>query len=299
MSTTDTSRSNGASAEPAPGRQKGIFWLASYPKSGNTWLRIFLYHIMRMQQGLPREPDEINKLDRASGYEAKLLGLFQHFLGKPVEQATQMDIMRVRGNVQRAIAQRMPSIAVVKTHNLLGEAWGLPTINPDVTVGAIYIVRDPRDVAISLTRQIGSNVDQAIEVMRTPAFSTKVSAESASEIWGTWSQHVESWALDKTKTVLVVRYEDMLGKPVETFTSILGHMKQHVPAEQVTEAIEISSFDKLKKLEQDIGFRERNRNGEQFFATGKAGNWRNVLSPQQADAVVRDHRKWMEFFRYV
>jgi hypothetical protein len=297
MSTTDTAS---AAATPAPARpSKGIFWLASYPKSGNTWLRIFLYHIMRQQLGLPREPDEINKLDRSSGYEAKLLGLFQHFLGKPVSESSQLDIMRVRANVQRAIADRMPSVALVKTHNLRGDAWGIPTINPDVTVGAIYVVRDPRDVSISLARQMGSTVDHAIEVMRTKAFSTKPSTESAFEIWGSWSQHVASWAVSEDRSVLAVRYEDMLEKPTETFTAILKHLRQQVPPEQITEAIEISSFDKLKRLEETIGFRERAPNGEAFFATGKAGNWRTVLTPKQADAIENEHAKWMEFYHYL
>jgi hypothetical protein len=133
-----------------PKNPRGIVWLASYPKSGNTWLRTFLYHLVRIQAGIPREEDELNKLDRASGYEAKLFGLFQQYLGKPLEEASRSELMGVRAQVQQTVAERMPNVAMLKTHNLLGELAGKPTINPAASVGAIYIVRDPRDVASSL-----------------------------------------------------------------------------------------------------------------------------------------------------
>ncbi|MCR4282913.1 MAG: sulfotransferase domain-containing protein, partial [Bauldia sp.] len=67
-----------------PRNPRGIVWIASYPKSGNTWLRMFLYQLMRIMGGHPREQDELNKLDRSSMYEARLFGLFEQSLGKPL-----------------------------------------------------------------------------------------------------------------------------------------------------------------------------------------------------------------------
>ena len=70
-----------------PKNPRGIVWIASYPKSGNTWIRVFLYQLMRIMGGHPREPDELNKLDRSSMYEARLFGLFDQAIGRPRDSA--------------------------------------------------------------------------------------------------------------------------------------------------------------------------------------------------------------------
>jgi hypothetical protein len=282
-----------------PKNPRGIVWLASYPKSGNTWLRTFLYHLVRIQAGIPREEDELNKLDRASGYEAKLFGLFQQYLGKPLEEASRSELMGVRAQVQQTVAERMPNVAMLKTHNLLGELAGKPTINPAASVGAIYIVRDPRDVASSLAKHLGRSIDEAIEVMATSAFATDNSSETAFEVWGSWSEHVASWTTEKSPTILVVRYEDMLAKPTETFGAIATHLRQKPTEAQLTEAIELSSFDRLKRQEEEGAFRERSIHADRFFVSGKAGAWRDRLTQDQAQRILRDHRYEMGHFGYL
>jgi hypothetical protein len=281
-----------------PENPRGIVWLASYPKSGNTWLRAFLYHLVRIQAGIPREEDELNKLDRASGYEATLFGLFQQFLGKPLTSASRLEVMSVRPMVHLTVAERMPSIAMMKTHNLLGDIGGISTVNFTASAGAIYIVRDPRDVAPSLAKHLGSSIDEAIEVMGTHAFSTENSAETAFELWGSWSEHVESWTQTPNPSVLVVRYEDMLAQPTEIFRRIADHLKQGPTDDQLAEAIELSSFDKLKQLEDEGQFRERSARAERFFVSGKAGGWREKLTEDQAERILRAHSAVMSQFGY-
>ena len=164
-----------------PRRPRGIVWIASYPKSGNTWMRMFLYQLMRIMGGHPREPDELNKLDRSSMYEARLYGLFQQALGKPLGDATLAEVSRVRQHVHATIAERVNNIALVKTHNVLGEIYDVPIINTSVSVGAIYIVRDPRDVASSLARHLGASTDEAIRVLGRSGYATRNTEESAFE----------------------------------------------------------------------------------------------------------------------
>jgi hypothetical protein len=282
-----------------PKNPKGIVWLASYPKSGNTWLRVFLYHLMRIMGGHPREDDEINKLDRSSGYETKLYGLFEQFLEKPLDQASRLEVMSVRALVHLAVADRMKGIALLKTHNLLGELDGMPTVNLTASAGGIYVVRDPRDVALSLAKHLGSSIDEAIAVMRTPAFATDNKKESAFELWGSWSEHVQSWGVEPNSAVLVVRYEDLLGKPTETFTAITRHLRQAATPERIADAIELSSFDKLKQQEEEHSFREKSARAERFFVSGAAGMWRDTLTKEQADAIFAAHRKEMDYFGYL
>ena len=282
-----------------PNKPKGIVWLASYPKSGNTWLRVFLYHYARIVSGAPREADELNKLDRSSGYEAKLYGLFEQFLEKPLDQATPEEVMSVRALVQLTAAERYDGLLLLKTHNLLGEMKGMPTVNLAASAGAVYIIRDPRDVAPSLALHIGSTVDQAIVAMRTRAFLTANDKETAFEIWGSWDEHVVSWTAKPNPAILVVRYEDMLAKPAETFTTILRHLGQRGDEAAVAEAVELSSFDQLQRQEEKSGFRERSARADRFFVSGKAGGWRDKLTGAQANRIMLDHRELMARFGYL
>jgi hypothetical protein len=283
-----------------PRNPKGIVWLASYPKSGNTWLRIFLYQLMRIMGGHPREADELNKLDRSSMYEAKLFGLFNRILGKPLATATREEVTNVRPLVHATIVDRIRgSVSLVKTHNLLGDIGGVPILNFDVSVGAIYIVRDPRDVAPSLAGQMRAPIDATIKIMGQSAFATGNSEEAAFETWGSWSEHVTSWTMTPSPVTLVVRYEDMIGKPTETFAAIAKHLRQQPTPEQIAEAIELSSFDKLKQQEDQYDFRERPVTADRFFESGKAGGWRDKLTDRQAQAIADAHGAVMRKFGYL
>lgn len=282
-----------------PSNPKGIVWLASYPKSGNTWVRMFLYQLMRISAGHPREDDELNKLDRSSMYEARLFGLFEQAMGKKLPDASHSDVMAVRSNIHQLIAERIDNVALVKTHNLLGHLDNKPVINLRASAGSIYVVRDPRDVAPSLAKHMGVSLDHAIEVMGRHAYSTNNQPELAFELWGSWTEHVQSWTMKPSDAALVIRYEDLLAKPTETFTDVVKHLRQPVVAEHIAEAIELSSFDKLRKQEEEYDFRERSPRADRFFVSGKAGGWRDRLSPAQADAIVTAHSAMMHKFGYL
>lgn len=282
-----------------PRNPKGIVWLASYPKSGNTWLRMFLYQLMRINGGHPREPDELNKLDRSSMYEAKLFGLFNQYLGKPLATASVAEVARVRPKVHEAIVERVGGVALVKTHNLLGHIGNAPILNPAVSIGAVYILRDPRDVAPSLAKHLGVSIDNAIEQMARNAHGTRNSNESAFETWGSWSEHVLSWTMEPSEAILVVRYEDMHANPVETFTGVVTHLGQKADPGAVVEALELSSFDNLRGQEENYDFRERSPRADRFFVAGKVGNWREKLSADQVERIVETHGPMMKRFGYV
>jgi hypothetical protein len=282
-----------------PSNPRGIVWLASYPKSGNTWLRMFLYQMMRIEGGHPRDEDELNKLDRASMYEARLFGLFEQFLGKSLAAASDAEVANVRPLVHSTIVDRVGGVAMVKTHNVFGHLGSVPIVNLKVSAGTIYIVRDPRDVAPSLASHLGTSIDEAISVMATSGYRTANSAETAFEIWGTWSEHVYSWTVEPHEAVLVLRYEDMLEKPTETFRAVSAHLRQTPDDAVLTEAIELSSFDKLKRQEEQYDFRERSERADRFFVSGKAGGWKERLSQAQAQRIVDAHAEQMKRFGYI
>ena len=278
---------------------RGIGWIASYPKSGNTWVRILIYHLVRLQAGHPRADNDLHALDRASGYEARFYGLFEEFIGKPLAVAAADEVAAVRQSVHAAIADRAPSVALVKTHNILGKINRYPTINMEVTAGTIYIVRDPRDVVMSLADHLGATVDEAITVMETAAYQTKGSEEVAFEIWGSWSQHVMSWTGTPRKSTLVVRYEDLQQDPRQVFKAIANHLYQSPTEEQITEAVKLSSFKELYDQESLGDFRERSPYAERFFRVGKSGQWRENLTAAQVQRIERSHGEQMKRFGYL
>jgi hypothetical protein len=281
-----------------PRNPKGIVWIASYPKSGNTWMRVFLYQMMRISGGHPREPDELNKLDRASMYEAKLAGLFEQVLGKPLNTATISEVAGARERVHAMITERVDGVALVKTHNVLGHIGKAPIVNAKVSVGAVYMVRDPRDVAPSLARHLGRTVDEAIETMALSGFGTQNNEETAFETWGSWTEHVLSWTMTPSDSILVVRYEDLHEKPAETFGKVMKHLGQSPSEEQLAEAISLSAFGELSGQEDKYDFRERSPKAGRFFAAGKAGAWRDTLTDAQVAAITETHGPMMRKFGY-
>jgi hypothetical protein len=99
--------------------------------------------------------------------------------------------------------------------------------------------------------------------------------------------------------IYVMRYEDMLAEPEKTFGGLARHLLLDPTPAQLREAIERSSFDKLKEQEDKEGFREKPKQAERFFREGRAGQWKEVLTKEQVDRIVRDHGEQMRRFGYL
>src|SRR5579872_4031158 len=135
----------------------GIVWLASYPKSGNTWVRAFLHNFMR-------DPDrsyDINRLSDLTVGDSQI-HWYQEIIDKPGSEFTIPEVRLMRPQVHRRLTTVSPDTIIVKTHNALVEDDGHPMVTMDVTAGAIYAVRNPLDVAISLAHHHGIEIDRSI-----------------------------------------------------------------------------------------------------------------------------------------
>jgi hypothetical protein len=281
-----------------PANRRGIVWLASYPKSGNTWIRIFLFQLARILRGMPPEGDEINNLWRFSQEERQFRGYFEQLLRKPLKQASLPEIQRVRSEVHALIARSATDIAFLKTHSLLGILNGTPTINLAVSCGAVYLVRDPRDVAVSLSNHIARPVEQAIAMLNSSQ-ATELGAESvAPELWGSWSDNVLSWTRGSNEVLLTLRYEDLLAAPEESFTAMVRHLRIEASAEQIALAVERSKFDEVRRQEETHGYQLRPPTTERFFVAGKSGVWREKLTGAEVDSIIKVHGETMQKFGY-
>jgi len=272
----------------------GIIWLASYPKSGNTWLRSFLHNFLLAAD----RSYDINKLTDLTAGES-MTDLYRALDPALDEHFTDERVRELRPLVHRAISQRSPDTVLVKTHNALAEIDGAPLISLDVTAGAIYVVRNPLDVAISFSHHNRTTVDNIIEFMNTKAAATVSNATNVYEFYDTWSGHVASWTATPSPTLHVMRYEDMLANPQKSFAAVVKFLGIEAPRQRIEKAVRLSSFQVLKEQERRQGFRERPRAMEAFFREGKAGQWKKVLTKEQVAAIVAVHREQMERFGYV
>ena len=278
-----------------------IVWVASFPKSGNTWLRMLLASWMR---------DADVDINALSGWTDMAPEPWRVVTGRPAETLSKDDVTTNRKWVQSVLANRRlreamrPHFALAqaedvfcKTHAARAEVDGHPTINHDVTVGAVYIVRDPRDVAVSYASHLGVSVDEAISLMES-AHPLKNDGSPLYQYVGRWSDHVESWLAAPFKTHLV-RYEDLKSRPIVTFRKLLQAFDLKSTQGRVERAVERSKFENLKAQEAKSGFGERSeKSNEPFFRAGQVGGWKNRLTPEQIARIESAHGVVMERMGY-
>jgi hypothetical protein len=282
---------------PAVQPQSGFVWIVSYPKSGNTWTRAFLHNLFKVISG-ELDSQNINALSRftvsVSGKE-----LYAQALGFKPTDKHRNETAAARHEVQRRVAAELEGLIFTKTHQALMVDRGSTTINLEVTAGAIYIVRNPLDVAISLAPHLGRSLDEAIAITGRQNAETVVTETQIHEMVGSWSQHVLSWTRKPHQAIHVMRYEDMLADPRSTFGALARHLLLAPSPAQLAEAIDRSSFEKLRTQEETDGFRERPKEAERFFRAGRAGQWKEMLTPPQVARIVRDHGEQMARFGYL
>ncbi len=270
-----------------------IIWLASYPKSGNTCLRVFLHNLLLDRD----EPVSINSLGSFCLGEEKA-EYYNYFDPRPLTTMTTKEVASLRPKVHQLLTQSFPDSVFVKTHNFLGELEGVPLVTMECTAGAIYTVRNPLDLTVSFAHHFGVTIDETIETLAYAGSGTPTTDLIARQVYNTWSGHVKSWTQDPTPNLHVVRYEDLSERPLETFGELAKFLVLNPPQERLMRAVSNSSFEALKAQEDERGFVERSQYSR-FFRSGRAGQWKDVLSDGQVKRIVSDHREQMERFGYV
>ncbi len=271
-----------------------ILWLASFPKSGNTWLRAFLANYLANRS----EPLSLSALE-LFGFSDAHAWPYEKLSGRPAGLLDEGEVARLRPKVQALFARSQPDHVFVKTHNALGTLSGVPMVDQTHTVGAIYIIRNPWDTVVSYADHYGMMIDDAITAFAQPTLTIEPSGSNVRQYLGNWSGHAASWNNAQWLTLRVVRYEDMMAAPQKTFAGIIDFLSLPIDRKRLKKAIKFSSFRELARQEARNGFAEKSKNAERFFRKGKAGGWREVLTSQQADRLLQDHRAALEHFGYL
>ena len=276
----------------------GIFWLASYPKSGNTWFR----SVLRTYMSGAQDPIDINALQ--TGQIASSQVWVDDVAGFDTADLTQAEIEDLRPHVYRWSAQEIPGIGYHKIHDAYRmTSDGQPIVGREATRGAVYILRNPLDVASSYAAHNGTDIDTAIARMgdssHALARTKKALPNQLLQMMGSWSDHVTSWVDAPGLALHLIRYEDMLAHPEDTFGGALAFLELDHDPDKVARAVELCRFDTLARQEQEHGFRERPAKAERFFRQGRAGGWREELTDAQAAQIIADHGPVMTRFGYL
>jgi hypothetical protein len=268
-----------------------IYWIASYPKSGNTWMRSFLARLVLGEEA------SINALWSFAPDE-NYGAFYQPLLKGPIAEASISEQAEVRPRAQAQIAAAVEGFQFLKTHTMHVRHAGTPTINAAATAGAIYLVRNPLDIAVSYGAFRKRGIDETIAVLNQAGRILPRNFKHAYVPCGSWSEHVTSWTRSAHDRLLVLRYEDLLADPTSQFARVPELLRMQVEPEALEAAIAATSFSRLQEEEQEQGFTERPEMTEQFFRRGEANQWRTELTEAQIAAVVRPNRAVMTAMGY-
>ena len=286
-------------------------WLASYPKSGNTWMRL-LIGCLSLKDG---EAVDINKTAGNCGI-ASGRGPFDDLTLIDSGLLTHDEIDRLRPRVYEGLTRAAeeevqdeprtpPPVRFAKTH----DAYTLTPLGEPLLAGArgakgaIVIVRDPRDVAPSLANHRRTTIDEAIDFMSDPRaiFSARTDRQERQfrQCLLGWSGHIASWLDQRDIPVHLVRYEDLKRDTAGTLLAAMGFAGFPATRKQIARAVSLAAFDTLQAQEREIGFAEwRGGEGDLFFRRGKTGAWRNEMTAEQVACIESAHGMMMDQLGY-
>jgi aryl sulfotransferase len=278
--------------------QGNIFWLASYPKSGNTWTRAFIANLLH------EEPDPVDINELFTGAIASSRDWVESALDFDIDELSHDEVDQLRPAAYRYLSQQLDSPGYHKIHDAYTYLpSGEPLIPPAATRGALCIIRNPLDVAISFAHHSHCTIDRSIQNMAKPDFafckSVKHLSNQLRQHLLSWSAHVSSWIDAPDIAKLVVRYEDMRLRPIETFSRIATFLELPNDETSVATALEQCRIERLQAQEAEKPFKERAARAESFFRKGIVGDWQTGLTEEQINTIIQDHQLVMQRMGYL
>ena len=277
---------------------KNIIWLASYPKSGNTWFRVFLTNLLQAND----KPADINRLERTPIASARWI--FDEAVGIEAADLSYEEIDRLRPEVYEYLSKQTKETRFLKIHDAYTYIDnGRPLVSPDATRGVIYFIRNPLDVAVSFANHSGISIDKSIERMNDESHCFcsrpgKLHNQLRQRLLS-WGSHLRSWVDADNLDLHLIRYEEMKHNPEETFTNAVKFAGLEKSHEEIINALKFSHISEMQKQEDEDGFREKAPDCKFFFHKGETGYWRDVLTDDQIKKIIKAHEEVMEMFGYL
>ena len=276
-----------------------IIWLASYPKSGNTWVRSFLSAYYFTDDG----KFDFSLLEKFNQFPSK------DFVNKNLKSPN--EIVRYWHPVQEEILKNK-KIRFLKTHNALIELGNIKFTTPKYTLGVIYILRDPRNMITSLKNHTDISYDEALNFItndETILYDTKVNDFDATHYISSWQMHYKSWLLNKVFKKFVIKYEDLENNTEEVFNRLILFLNSLIRNEQAIDknkfhnAIKTTSFKNLQSKEIKGEFTEnaislKTNKKVKFFNLGSKNKWEKILPEKYKNKMNNQFKDDLKFLKY-
>lgn len=273
---------------------KALLWLASYPKSGNTWLRILMANYLAKRD----TPVPINEVSRFAVGDA-LRPLYAQAIGPAFATYDDEQTVKARPRMLEALVRRTGKVQLVKTHNQNAKLAGVDMIPPQLTLAAIYVVRNPLDMLVSYADHYGLTPELAAKAISSKTNRVTADKGNVMQFLGGWSAHVTGWLDTRAFPVHQVRYEDLTADTEGTFRAVLAFLGFEIDDARVARAAAFSRFDELRRQEDTDGFIERSQHGSRFFRSGKVGEGAARLPEEVVARVTKDHHRVMKRLGYL
>ena len=276
-----------------------IIWIASYPKSGNTWVRSLLSAYLYSNDGI----FNFDLLKKINQFPSKQY--FKKFL-KDFKDIKKVSDYWIAAQDRINLFNDKPIF--LKTHSALCTLENNSFTNKNNTKAVIYVVRDPRNLITSLSHHYSMNMEKTYIFIINKQQMTMVSEWGKDDfgiasVLGNWSTHYKSWKNIKFAPTLVVKYEDLLNNTNNTFKSILNFLSRlmdiKIDEKKIINTVNSCSFEKLVEKEKNEGFDEAVSSKKKFFYLGKKNNWQNLLNPEVEQKTREAFQKEMKELGYI
>ena len=279
---------------------KKIVWISSYPKSGNTFLRAMLSAFFYSKDGTFKQDDLKNISEFPRDF----------FDFKPKNNF--LNEVKEYEKIQKKISSADKEVIFLKTHSanlIINETF--PTIIKDFTVCSIYIVRDPRNVILSLKNHYNLDIKKSFSLLTNEKNFISMNSKDLSKgytITLDWASNYLSWKNQKNINTIFIKFEDLVYEQEKTFTYILNKLKKFINFEidqkKIENVIKTTNFKYLRQLEEKEGFIENkimgiSDNKNFFFNKGPEQNFNKDLDPSILEEINKKYKNLLYELNYV
>lgn len=279
-----------------------IIWIASFPKSGNTWVRSMISSLIYSDTGIFNF-EIIKKIQQFPNKK--------HFENLTEEYQNIHELKKFWITAQDKI-NLDKKIKFFKTHHINCKIGENSFTNKNNTLGTIYIVRDPRNLVESFSNFYKKDKSLAIQDITSKGFVSGASyinnkQNNVFTIIGSWNDHYNSWTKINTN-LLVIKYEDLLNDPFKELDRIIIFLKKFMNFKyddyKIQNIINSTSFERMQRMEDDEGFfempsKDNDQNKVKFFNKGRKNDWRKYLDKNESDNIENKFEKEMKELGYI
>jgi len=278
-----------------------IIWLTSYPKSGNTWVRVLISNIINFNKIDFENP--FGFIDQIESYPN-----VKHF-SSLIKDFNNPDEMVPNWINSQNLLSLNKNIKIFKTHNMLGSFGKYRFTDLNNTAGVIHIVRDPRNVVSSLKNHFSLNNINAAKKFILAKNNWVYGRDTGvlPTFISSWQMHYLSWK-SFPNNYLLIKYEDLLINPMNEIKKIYNYLKKffdlNLKSEDFGKIIKLSSFNNLKKNENEGKFKESlehlaTKKKINFFNSGPSNDWKKILDENLKNDLEKEFGKEMKELGYI